>query len=500
MLKRHEYREIRRLREAGLGVLEIARTVGRDEKTVRRWMDRPTYGKETPKTEPKSSILDPFKEEIRGILHGRPTCKAQTIFQRIAGNGYEGKYGLVKEYVRSVRPPKSKASGEYRWEKGESAQVDFGECGRVRVGNELKKVYVFVMVLSWSRMLYLRFTLRQSMEHFLDGHRRAFDFFGSAPRELRPDCCKTAVIGHDAEGKPIYNPRYEDMADHYGTGLDACDPHSPQQKGRVENGIKYVKGNFLDDVDPTSMTLDRLNREAEKWRDEVANVRKHRTTRQQPLILFGQERPHMIDLPLNPYDCAVVRTVSVDKQARFSFESNRYSAPPTFSSVRANLHLLPETLRLYYEGRLIASHPRAYDRRAEPIVHPDHLKRFEVAERKRRARETILRFVRLGPVAELYYEGLKNKQLDPVAHLRKILAVAERCDHDDLIRALRDAHEHGAYASDYVANLIDWRRKLAPENSPLHLPRHADLLELTFDQVCVDLYQKRIPTGKENDQ
>ncbi len=496
MLKRHEFNKIKQLQAKDIGPTAISRIIGCDEKTVRRWMQRDHYGKESVADE-SAGKLDPFKEEIRARLHEFPLYTSQKLYQIIEDVGYTGGYTLVKDYVRQVRPPKMKAHGEYEWPIGECGQVDFGPCGLIRVGDTFKQVHVFVMVLSWSRMLYLEFVLRQSMEHFLACHWNAFEFFGSMPRTLRPDCCKTAVIDHTADGKPIYNPRYEDMAGYCGISLDACDPYSPYQKGQVENGIKYVKGNFLCGINLKTMTLDRVNAEARKWRDDTANVRNHRTTGQRPLTMFSKEKAYLVQLPINPYDCSVIKSVAIDKQARFAFESNRYSVPPTYASLKANLHILPDQLRVYYDGRLIASHLRVYEARSRPIVHPDHDRQFSLKEKKKRTQATIMRFIRLDPVAEDYYKGLERKQLNAAHHVRKILAIADQCDHDALVRALRDAHESNAYSSDYIANLVTWRKSLTPLSSPLHLQRHEDLLELTFEESDIDLYQKCIPNQKD---
>ncbi|OVE81464.1 hypothetical protein BVY04_03240, partial [bacterium M21] len=375
MLNSGEFNRIKQLQGQGLTVRQIARQLQLNEKTVRKWSKVERY--ERPEPPVRTSILDPYKEKIRMLLHEYADYTATQLFQFICEDGYAGKYTLVREYVNKVRPPKRKeAHGEYNWGPGECAQVDFGACGEIRAGNQLKKVSVFSMVLSWSRMMYLEFIFGESMEYFLACHRNALEFFGSTPKKFRPDCCKVAVIGFetDQSGRkvPVYNPRYLDFAAHYGTTLDACEPYSPFQKPGVENGIGYIKKNLLNGLEMENLDLDGLNHKGRNWLETIANVRNHRTTNERPLARFPADRAAMIELPSVPYDCAVIKQRNIDKQARFDFDGNRYSVPPLYHNVRINLHILPDKLLAYYKGKLIAKHKRIYEKREKSIVHPDH--------------------------------------------------------------------------------------------------------------------------------
>ncbi|MCP4364962.1 MAG: IS21 family transposase [Planctomycetes bacterium] len=491
MISLHEFHRLKQLQKLGLTVPQIAQQMKRDEKTVRLWHSRDQY--ERPVRGGNGSILDPYKAEIHTLLYEYERYTAQQLFQKVGRLGYEGGYTLVKEYVRKIRPPRrEEAHGDYHPEPGQCGQVDFGHCGLIRVGKELKKVYVFVMVLSWSRMMYLKFILRENMEHFLTCHQKAFEFFGAVPQTLRPDCCKVAVLGHDAEGNPIYNPRYLDFALHHGCTLDACAPRKPYRKPSVENGIGYVKINFLNGLDLSQYTLEHLNREGRVWLQETANIRKHRTTNERPLARFRKEREAMVELPQNPYDCGIICTPYVDKQARFSYEGNKYSVPKLYHRLRINLHVHPDKLLAYYKGLLIAKHTRIYEKRSKPIILPEHEKSLKRHEAKERTRRLICRFTSLGSIAETYYHQLCKRHLNPVSHVRKIMALAEVHATEKVLRALEDSHVGGAYGSDYIHNLLAARSKLIQLTSPLHLARNQDLLDLEIDPPDLNQYDHYI--------
>lgn len=491
MLSAGEFNRIKQLQSEGLSARQVAERVGRSERSVRSWFKVGRYERAQPVK--RGSVLDPFKGEIRMWLHEYEGFTAQQLFQKIQASGYTGGYTTVKDYVRSVRPPKKQeAHGEYDWQPGECAQVDFGNCGMIRVGNELRKVSVFSMVLSWSRMMYLEFILRESMEFFLACHQSAFEFFGAVPKALRPDCAKVAVIGHTPppQKKPIFNPRYEEFAGFHGATIKPCNPRSGWQKPGVERGIGYIKINFLNGLDLSEYTLDRLNREGRNWLEATANVRKHGTTKEKPLARFPQERAAMLRLPFNPYDCSVIKHPNVDKQARFQFEGNRYSVPPLYHSIRINLHILPDKLLAYYNGKLLAKHKRVYEKTPKPIVLPEHARPLKRHEARERTRRLIFQFLKLGPIADTYYSGLCDRFLSPQEHVRKIMSLAQLYGADKLTRALQDSHECGAYSSDYIHNLLAGRRKMSQLTSPLQLQRNQDLLEIEFDEPDLSQYDR----------
>ena len=183
----------------------------------------------------RPSKLDPFKGNIFRMLAAHPYSAAQ-VYQRLREMGFEGSYTIVKDYVHKSRPRRTPAFLKLAFAPGECAQVDWGSFGSVRVGETRRRLSFFVMVLCYSRLMYVEFTLSQTMEHFLAGHQHAFDFFGGVPSKIMVDNLKSAVLKRIIGRAPVFNPKYLDFAGHYGFSIAACNVGKGNEKGRVETG------------------------------------------------------------------------------------------------------------------------------------------------------------------------------------------------------------------------------------------------------------------------
>ena len=159
---------------------QIANILGLDQRTVAIWANEKRY--RARKSTLRKSKLDPFKNHIIQMLEKHPYT-AQQIYQRIKEDGFKGRITIVEDYVRKIRPPKIKAYLKLAFAPGECAQVDWGSYGTVRVGSTTRRLSFFVMVLCHSRMMYLEFTVSQTMEHFLGCHLNAFHFLVRFPRK-----------------------------------------------------------------------------------------------------------------------------------------------------------------------------------------------------------------------------------------------------------------------------------------------------------------------------
>ena len=185
MIDYHRFCQIKHLHDhQGLNASQIAQEVALDRRTVAYWLAQDHFRPR--KLRPSMSKLDPFKPEIVRLLERHPYSAAQ-VFQRLREHGFAGSYGLVKTYVRTVRPTRHPAFLTLAFAPGECAQVDWGSFGTVPVGQTHRQLSCFVMVLCYSRMLYVEFTVSQTMEHFLACHHHAFDFFGGIPHTLLLD-------------------------------------------------------------------------------------------------------------------------------------------------------------------------------------------------------------------------------------------------------------------------------------------------------------------------
>jgi transposase len=461
---------------------QIARELGLCARTVREWLKEPYRPRKRAR---RSSMLDPFKGRIMGMLQQHPSYSAVQVLSILRDQSFTGGITTVKEYIQQIRPRGREAYLTLSFAPGECVQVDWGSGEMITVGSTRRRLSFFVMVLGYSRMLYVEFTLGQSQEQFLSCHRHAFEFFGGVPAKIMCDNCKTAVLSHPYGLPPLVNPRYADFARHYGFSVRACNIRKAHEKGMVENAVGYVKHNFL--VGRPITEFASLNPAVAVWRDETANVRIHGRTRTRPVDMFVAEKSMLQPLPPHPYDCAIVEMVVVNSQFRVRVDGNRYSVPSAYAGRKLLLKLYPKRLCLYDGEQLVAEHLRSYDR-AQDIENPEHVK--PLLERKRRADEQHLlkRFLSLSPQAESYYRQLAERKLSWRLHLRKIVALADVYGAEKVARAIEDALVYQAFASDYIANILEQRERKLPEPGPLMLLRKQDQLDLELPDPDLSVY------------
>jgi transposase len=484
MIDYEQFCQIKQLHhQDGLHVSQIADLLALDARTVAYWLDQDHYRPRKPTARP--SKLDPYKADIIRMLDKYP-YSAQQVWQRLREQGFEGGYTIVKAYVRRIRPRQKPAFLKLAFAPGECAQVDWGSYGSIAVGQTRRRLSFFVMVLCYSRLMYVEFTVSQTMEHFLACHQHAFEAFGGAPQTVMVDNLKSAVLGRLLGQEPMLNPKYADFARHMGFAIAPCNVGKGNEKGRVENGVGYVKKNFLAGLDLPPFSA--LGPAAKQWLETIANVRIHGETRKPPVELWQQEKPYLTPLPPHPYDIATVSQARASKQFRVTVETNRYSVPAQFAGQVLTLHTYPDRLCLYQGANLIARHRRSYDRYGD-FEDPDHPKALLEQRKKARDHQLFMRFLALSPEAEAYYLKLQERHLNAPHHVRKIVALSDIYGQDPVARALSDALHYAAFASDYIANLLEQRARFTPEASALHLTRREDLLELQLQAPDLSIYQ-----------
>jgi transposase len=283
MIRYEQFLQLRRLfDEEHCTAARVADVMDLNIKTVLKWAPRLSYEARSKQARP--SCLDPYKSEVTSMLHQHP-YSAQQLLQHIRQLGYPGGYSILKAFVREVRPKANKAYIALSFPPGDCAQIDWGYAGPFTVGSTRRRLSFLVLVLGHSRRMYVEFTLAETMEHFLAVQQNAFRFWSGAPKRLIIDNLKTAVLSHPRGQPAVYNPRYLDFTRHYGCTLQACNVRAAHEKGRVENGVGYVKKNFLNGRD-LSGSLAALNALARQWIDEVADVRIHGETKRRPVDLF----------------------------------------------------------------------------------------------------------------------------------------------------------------------------------------------------------------------
>lgn len=405
MIDYETYCKIHEAHRQGLKIVQIARALELHPETVSKWLQVSPF--RVRQRVRRASRLDLYKGLIVRWLDAHP-LSAQQIFQRLREAGYGGGISILKDYIRQIRPPQQKAFLKLSFASGEAAQVDWGEYGTIAVGSTRRKLSFFVMVLCYSRQMYLEFTVSQTMEHFLACHEHAFAVLG-VPGKIMVDNLKSAVLKRLIGEAPIFNPRYLDFARHHAFQITACNVRAGWEKGRVESGVGYVKKNFLNGAEFSDFSA--VNPAARLWCDEIANLRIHGETHQRPIDLFAQERTHLKAPNANPYDLARVLTQRASSQFRVRLDTNRYSVPAQYARQRLTMKAYPDRLCLYHQDTLIARHARSYDRHQD-IEDPEHPKALLEQRKSAREQRLLCQFLSLSNQAQAYYEGLTARRFN----------------------------------------------------------------------------------------
>jgi transposase len=469
--------EIRRLAEVDrLSIRAIARRLHCARRTVTAALelDHPAARPRAP----RASLLDPYKARINALVEKCPELSAVRIREEIARgpDGYQGSTILVRRYLRTIRPPRGRIYQDVHYEPAQAMQVDWGECGHVQLGTTTRKVSVFVAVLCYSRLMFIEFTLSQRKAEFYRGVVHALEFFGGSPRALIVDNLKAAV--QNGSGRSAcFHPEFLALCGHFCLQPIACERRDPESKGIVEGGVRYVKHNALTGRGDELTGFEDYLALAPRWRDQVANVRLHETTRERPVDRFGRERSLLRPLPAILFDTDEIVPAVVSPHARVEFDGNRYSTPPELARRAVTIRADRDTIRLLHEGQVLAQHVRCYQRR-QLIVLPDH--RAAALARGRRARSTALEraFDALGPEARQFRLGLRRQPIQTGVHLRRLLGLARLYGATELLSAIAEALELTVYDAAAVENLLLAQRRRRQLPTPtLPTPRRRELIE-----------------------
>ena len=241
MLKVEEWLLIRDLYSRGFSISAISRSTGHARETVRKYINKKT-SPEPQKRPPRPSKLDPYKPYIEEKINEGPYTAAR-LFREIKEMGFDGEMTIVKDFVRKIRPKQGvPAVLRYETKPGIQAQVDWGEVGKVEVDGKIKKLFCFSMILGYSRMRYVEFTLSTDTFTLLQCHLNAFQYFGGSTQEILYDNMKQVVIKRALKSSDSeWNSQFEDFFKYYGFIPRLCRPYRPQTKGKIENTIGYIK-------------------------------------------------------------------------------------------------------------------------------------------------------------------------------------------------------------------------------------------------------------------
>jgi transposase len=352
MISKEVFMDIIAMRRNGYSIRKIAKLTGIHRKTVKRHLESnsfPAYKKE----ERKLFILEPYTQIIRDYLD-QDDYQATWVYDRLKRMGYAGSYDTVKIYVRSIKEQKTRlAYARFETEPGLQAQVDWGDFQVQEPNGKTLTLYAFVLLLGYSRAMYVELVERCTLETFLDGHIRAFHFLQGVPAEILYDNMKNVVLGRE-NGKTVFNVEFLHFAHHYGFQPKACPPYSPWVKGKVERPMDYIRERFWRGYSFSS--LSQANRDMIVWLEETANQRIHGTHRQPIPCRWKEEISCLGKLPLMDYDTSLKVFRKVYKDCQLSYNGNRYKVPYQVIGKKVMLKVKGQLIRIYHDQDLLASY------------------------------------------------------------------------------------------------------------------------------------------------
>lgn len=365
MLRADRVREILARIQRGDPIKVIARELGVDRNTVKRWSRLGGWQPRQSPTRPRQLI--PFHDFLtqRGPEVG---WNGRVLHREVQGLGFTGGYLQVQRYIQPLRDRRhwsTMATVRFETAPGQQGQVDFGQT-RVWIGERAEVVHLFVFTLGYSRRLWTRAYPHERLPVVLDGHERAFRHFGGVPLECLYDNPRTLVLGRRQE-QVLWHPVFEDFARSYGFTPRACRPYRAQTKGKVESGVKYVKRNAL--AGRRFGSWDALNAWLEEWTVTIADVRMHGTTHERPRDRFAQEALTPLgSRPPYRYERVQIRRVPMD--ALVSIAAARYSVPVQYVGMTVSVQETTTHYEIFHDGACIARHPKAP--RAAVVMEPAH--------------------------------------------------------------------------------------------------------------------------------
>lgn len=388
---------------------------------------------------PESS-LEPYRDFVREkVAEG---VELRALLGLLTECGFRGSYSALRRFARKLRAKHPEIFLRVETPPGQEAQVDFGYVGEIfdPAQGRLRKAWVFVMTLSWSRHMYAEIVFDQRVETWVELHVRAFEGFGGGVERVVLDNLRAGIVRtvvHDQEAQRSYR----ELAEHYGFLIAPCRPKTPRHKGKVENGVHYVKRNALAGRkwETPDQNVRHANEHLRRWLLKTAGVRDHGTTHEKPLARFEIEKPHLKALPATRYEVTVWKCVKVHPDCHVVFDYSYYSAPHRLVGQELWLRALPRRLELFHNHERVTTHARVL-RRGQWATIADHLPPEKLQGLRPVPQALRVRAQMMGAsVAELVEQLLGTRPLDRLRTAQAILGLARKYGAERLDAACRRA-------------------------------------------------------------
>jgi len=453
----------------------IARHLGIHHSAVRRVLK--TLGKEPEKCR-RRSMVDDYRPFIKETFSRYPGLPASVLYRMVRQRGYPGGEDHFRHLVAGMRPRKpAEAFLELRTLPGEQAQVDWGSFGRRPVEGGERTLSAFVMVLSYSRQLYVRFFYDQRMGSFLEGHVRAFDFFGGTAKTLLYDNLKSAVLER-VDDAIRFHPRLLELAAHYRFQPRPVAVGRGNEKGRVERAIRYLRTSFLPGL--VFVDIDDLNRQAERFCTSIAPRRQwpqeHRLT---VADAYVKEKPLLVATAKDRFPAAEIVEATIGKTPYVRFDSNRYSVPHDRVRRQATVRASSTRVRIFDSGELIAEHRRCLAKQ-QIVENPEHVAELVKEKRKARRHRAQERLLSTVPRSEALLTEIAARQRHLATAVTSLTLLLDRFGRAEMAVAVDEALAKESPSVETVHLILDRRRRARnePPSSAVDLPDRPEIRDI----------------------
>lgn len=444
------YHTIKTLLEQGKSQRFIAEHLGIHRKTVKQIQERIDQGLGPPVYE-RDKKLNGYADQIGEYL--KQDLSRVLIHRRLVeDHGLAVSYTTVVRFVNQLQG-QGQSFVPMHSEAGEEAQVDFGYLGRFTTTAGRKvKVWCFSIVLSHSRYSYHEVVLDQRVKTFIRCHRNAFEYFGGVPRRVKLDNLKAGVIEPNFY-EPILQEQYSEFLAHYGCAGVPCRVRKPEHKGKVESGVKYVKGNFVRGLSESERSWEDLQQRLQQWTDQICNQRVHGTTQRVPAEVFEQkERTALLPLPAMRYENFRWEERKVSRMGHISIDQNYYSVPYTLVGQQLTIKSNDNVVRIYAGSEEVALHELAQGK-GQYITRQEHLpphKREQSLEMYRQKMSAI------GPAALGFMEACREHVTSHWRDkIRGVLSLSRQYEPHYVEQACQKALDHELYSYRSVRTICE---------------------------------------------
>jgi transposase len=438
----------------------------------------------------RRSKIDPYLPFILEMLGKFPTLTASRLHAMVWERGYRGGKSHFRAVIACHRPrPMAEAYLRRRTLPAEEAQCDWGHFGHLVIGRARRPLMAFVMVLSFSRQIFLRFFLDARMENFLRGHLGAFAAWQGIPRVILYDNLRSAVL--QRQGDAIrFNPALLAFAAHYRFEPRPVAVARGNEKGRVERAIRFVRDAFF--AARRFADLDDLNAQADAWCHGLAADRRCPEDQSRSVgEVFAEEAPRLLKQPDNPYPVVERVAVKVGKTPYVRFDLNDYTVPHT--QVGRTLTVLADVdrLRIVDGQEIVASHPRSYDK-GEQIEIQAHVQALVETKRAARRHRATDRLVQAAPASRTLLTGAAERGYNLGNITATLLQLLERYGASQLDAAIVDALDRNVPHPNAVRLALERRRDDRRQAPPVAiiLPPHVRARDKAVQPHSLDIYDQ----------